>query len=114
MLALGCSNSNRISVPSRHRRRAALLQHTRGATAATALHLLAAAEKEWAGAEAADSKYQKLLADVRAAASVCDLELQLFRRTLRAALGRNDKDFQKLRGEKAGQPDEDDPPEVVV
>lgn len=52
-------------------------------TATTALtDALAAANKEWSEAEAADSKYQKLLADVRAAGAVFDLELQTFRRSL--------------------------------
>ena len=62
---------------------------------------LAAANKEWSEAEAADSKYQELLRDVRAASAVFDLELQTFRRTLGNVAGRSDKDFQKLRAERA-------------
>lgn len=70
--------------------------------------LLAAADKEWSEAEAADATYQKLLATVRATAAVLDLELQTFRRTLASELGRRDKDFQKLRVERASQKDEED------
>jgi hypothetical protein len=71
---------------------------------------LVAANKEWTEAEAADSHYQKLLADTRATASVFDLELQTFRRSLAHIAGRNDKDFQKLRAEKAAQNDDEDEP----
>ncbi|MBK9265232.1 MAG: hypothetical protein IPM54_36300 [Polyangiaceae bacterium] len=72
---------------------------------------LAAGNKEWSEAEAADSKYQKLLSEVRATAAVFDLELQTFRRSLSHVAGRNDKDFQKLRVERASQKDEEDDPE---
>ena len=48
---------------------------------------LAAAQKEWSEAEAADSAYQKLLAEVRSAAAAFDAELQAFRRTLAGAFG---------------------------
>jgi hypothetical protein len=67
-----------------------------------------AANKEWSEAEAADSTYQKLLKESRAAGAVFDIELQAFRRSFGAAVGRNDKDFQKLRVERAAQKDEDD------
>ena len=56
---------------------------------------------QWSEAEAADSKYQELLRDVRATSAVFDLELQTFRRTLGNVAGRSDKDFQKLRTERA-------------
>jgi hypothetical protein len=80
-------------------------------TAKTAIaEALVAANKEWAEAEGADSHYQKLLADVRATASVFDLELQTFRRSLAHVAGRSDKDFQKLRVERAAQTDDEDDP----
>jgi hypothetical protein len=69
---------------------------------------LVAANTEWTEAEAADSHYQQLLANVRASASVFDLELQTFRRSLAHVAGRNDKDFQKLRVERASQMDDED------
>ena len=72
--------------------------------------VLQAAQKEWQEAEAADSQYQKLLAAVRAAGNAFDTELQLFRRTLSSIAGRQDKDFQKLRSERAAAADEDDDP----
>lgn len=74
--------------------------------------LLAAADTEWSEAEAADSTYQQMLATVRATGAVIDLELQTFRRTLVSELGRKDKDFQKLRVERASQQDEDDGPDA--
>jgi len=69
---------------------------------------LVAANKEWSEAEGADATYQKLLKDSRAAGAVFDAELQTFRRSLSAAIGRNDKDYQKLRVERASHKDEDD------
>jgi hypothetical protein len=69
---------------------------------------LAAAQKEWGEAEAADSTYQKLLSQVRTAAAAFDPELQAFRRTLAGAFGRKDKDYQKLRAERASHPDDED------
>jgi hypothetical protein len=71
---------------------------------------LVPANKECSEAEAADSKYQKLLSDVRATAAVFDLELQTFRRSLGHVAGRSDKDFQKLRTERASQKDDEDDP----
>jgi hypothetical protein len=80
-------------------------------TARTAIaDALAPANQEWAEAEAADSHYQQLLADVRATAAAFDLELQTFRRSLAHVAGRSDKDFQKLRAERAAQPDDEDDP----
>lgn len=70
--------------------------------------LLAAAQKEWSEADGADVAYQKLLADVRKAAAAFDPELQAFRRTLFGAFGRSDKDYQKLRADRASTPDDDD------
>jgi hypothetical protein len=71
---------------------------------------LQAAVKEWAEAEAADSEYQRLLAAVRTQADDLQLDLVAFRRSLLATVGRADKDYQKLRSERAGVPDEDDDP----
>jgi hypothetical protein len=77
--------------------------------AKTALNAtLVPANTEWSEAEAADAHYQKLLAAVRASAAVFDLELQTFRRSLAHVAGRNDKDFQKLRAERASQADDED------
>jgi hypothetical protein len=73
---------------------------------------LAAANKEWSEAEAADSKYQELLRNVRATGAVFDLELQTFRRSLSNVAGRNDKDFQKLRAERASHNDDEDDPDA--
>lgn len=69
---------------------------------------LAAAETEWREAEAADGGYQRLLRQSREAAGAFDAELQLYRVTLAAALGTRDKDFQRLRADRAGDKDEDD------
>lgn len=69
---------------------------------------LAAAQTKWAEAEAADAQYQKLLRGVRTSAATFDAELKAFRRSLRVAFGRSDKDFQKLRAERAAQADEED------
>ncbi|MDI1445528.1 hypothetical protein [Polyangium sp. 6x1] len=69
---------------------------------------LVAANKEWSEAEAADATYQKLLKESRATAVVLDKEIQTFRRSLAHAVGRNDKDFQKLRVERASQKDDED------
>jgi len=71
---------------------------------------LVKAVKEWSEAEAAVSLQQKLLAQVRESGTAFDNELQLFRRTLAAAVGRKDKDFQKLRSARASHADEDDDP----
>lgn len=70
--------------------------------------VLASAVSEWTEAEEADRKYQDLLATVRDTGSVFDAELQLFRRTLGAVVGHSDRDYQKLRSEKAPVADEDD------
>jgi hypothetical protein len=71
---------------------------------------MAAASKEWSEADAADKQYQDLLARVRSTAEGFDRDLQAFRRTLMTDAGRSDKDFQKLRAERAQVPDEEDDP----
>jgi hypothetical protein len=73
---------------------------------------IAAAHKEWGEADAADKRYQNLLASVRASAEAFDLELQAFRKTLAAEGGRSDVDFQKLRAERAQVADTEDDPNV--
>lgn len=70
---------------------------------------LPAAVKEWA--EAADSEHQRMPASVRELADALQADLIALRRSLLAAVGRSDKDYQKLRGERAGLPDEDDDPD---
>lgn len=78
-----------------------------------------AAMKEWSEAEASDAKYQSLLAEVRSTADAFDKELQAFRLSLGSVVGRSNKDFQKLRAERASQADDEDeaegpkPPAVV-
>jgi hypothetical protein len=69
-----------------------------------------AAIKEWGEAEAADAQYQQTLAAVRQMADPLQQDLVTLRRTLMATAGRQDKDYQKLRAEHAGYPDEDDDP----
>jgi hypothetical protein len=69
-----------------------------------------AAKKEHAEAEAADKIYQERLAEVRREAETFHNELRTFRRTVAALVGRNDKDYQKLRMQRAAQRDEDDDP----
>jgi hypothetical protein len=71
---------------------------------------LAAANKEWSEAEAADATYQKLLKETRATGAVLDIELQAFRRSLAQVAGRGDKDFQTLRVERAAHKDDEDDP----
>ena len=71
---------------------------------------LQAAVKEWTEAEAADAEYQKDFAQVRAMADKLQQDLVALRRTLMATAGRADKDFQKLRVERAAEADEDDDP----
>lgn len=71
---------------------------------------LQAAAKEWGEAEASDHQYQVLFAAARASAEALQAELVPLRRTLMASVGRSDKDFQKLRAERAGLPDDDDDP----
>jgi hypothetical protein len=78
-----------------------------------------AAIKEWSEAEMSDAEYQSLLAMVRSTAEAFDKELQAFRLTLGSVVGRTNKDFQKLRAERASQADDEDesggpkPPAVV-
>ena len=69
---------------------------------------LALANREWAEAEAADSTHQKLLERVRATAAVFDTDLQAFRRTLGHVVGRNDKDYQRLRAERVLHTDQEE------
>jgi hypothetical protein len=69
-----------------------------------------AAKKEHAEAEAADKVYQERLAEARRAAEIFHNELRTFRRTVAALVGRQDKDYQKLRMQRAAQRDEDDDP----
>jgi hypothetical protein len=79
-----------------------------------------AAIKEWGEAEGADKQYQQAFAAVRQMADPLQQDLVTLRRTLMATAGRQDKDYQKLRAEHAGYPDEDDdanaptPPKPVV
>lgn len=77
-----------------------------------------AAAREWEEAETADKNYQTLLADVRSTDGAFEAELQLFRKTLLAAFGRNDKDYQKIRASRAAIADEEDdpvaPPATVI
>jgi hypothetical protein len=68
------------------------------------------ATKEWTEAEAADSEHQKLLAPVRDMADDLHKDLVALRRCLLITVGRSDRDYQKLRSERAGLPDEDDDP----
>jgi hypothetical protein len=72
--------------------------------------LVKAAAKEWAEAEAADKEYQSLMTSLRIQADELQRNLAPLRRTLLAELGRSDKDYQKLRAERAGYPDDDDDP----
>jgi hypothetical protein len=67
-----------------------------------------AAIKEWSEAEAADREYQGAFAVVRDAAASLQVDLVALRRTLLATVGRSDRDYQKLRAERAGYADEDD------
>ena len=69
---------------------------------------LQSAAKEWSEAETADKHYQTLLADVRRTGEMFDNELKPLRRTLTVVAGRNDKDYQKLRAQKAQIVDDDD------
>lgn len=73
---------------------------------------LQAAVKEWGEAEAVDSEHQKLLALVRSLADDLQNDLVALRRSLLVAVGRGDKDYQKLRSERAGLPDDEDDPNV--
>jgi hypothetical protein len=79
-----------------------------------------AAIKEWGEAEATDAQYQQSFATVRQMAEPLQRDLVTLRRTLMVTAGRSDKDYQKLRAERAGFPDEDDdanaptPPKPVV
>lgn len=65
--------------------------------------------KEQEEAEAADQQWQRLLATTRETAQTFDGLLQTLRRILAAAVGRKDRDYQRLRAEKVTRtPDEGD------
>ena len=68
------------------------------------------AEREWIEADAADKRYQALLEGVRATGEALDSELIALRRHLAVHSGRNDRDYQKLRSERAGMKDDEDDP----
>jgi hypothetical protein len=70
------------------------------------------AAKEWEEAETADVSYQQMLKDSRETCALFDAEIQTFRKSLAAAIGTNDKDYQKLRASKATTKDEDDDPKA--
>jgi hypothetical protein len=72
--------------------------------------LVKAAVKEWGEAEAADKEYQSVMAGLRTQADELQRSLVSLRHTLLIEVGRKDKDYQKLRAERAGYPDEDDDP----
>ncbi len=72
--------------------------------------LVQTAAKELAEAEAANRKYQRLMARLREQAVPIERQLVVLRRALLAKLGRDDSDYQKLRVERAGYPDDDDEP----
>jgi hypothetical protein len=75
---------------------------------------LEAGIKERGEAEAADRVYQQTLADARSSATAFETTLQAFRKSLGLAVGRHDKDYQKLRIQRASQRDEDDDPGAPV
>jgi hypothetical protein len=75
---------------------------------------IAAGLKERAEAEAADREYQQILATARVAYADFNTVLQAFRKSLGTIFGRNDKDFQKLRVQRAAQRDDDDDPGAPV
>ena len=75
---------------------------------------LEAGVKEHGEAEAADQLFQQTLADARNSAEAFEAVLQAFRKSLGMAFGRQDKDYQKLRTQRAAQRDEDDDPNAPV
>ncbi|HWN68736.1 MAG TPA: hypothetical protein VNM90_13960 [Haliangium sp.] len=75
---------------------------------------LEAAVKERSEAEAADRQFQQTLANARSSADAFEGVLQAFRKSLGLAVGRQDKDYQKLRLQRAAQRDEDDDPGAPV
>ena len=75
---------------------------------------LEAAVKESGEAEAADQLFQRAMADARSSANAFEAVLQAFRKSLGLAVGRQDKDYQKLRIQRAAQRDEDDDPGAPV
>jgi hypothetical protein len=75
---------------------------------------LEAGVKERGEAEAADRRFQQTLADARSSADAFEAILQAFRKSLGLTFGRHDKDYQKLRIQRAAQRDEDDDPGAPV
>jgi hypothetical protein len=71
---------------------------------------IATATKEVQEAEAADATFQSLQKAVRDTAEAFNTDLKAFRRSLGNVVGRSDKDYQKLRADKAAVADEDDDP----
>lgn len=69
-----------------------------------------AALKEWGEAEAADKEYQNVNNEMHVQASNLQRDLVILRRTLLATVGSTDMDYQKLRVERAGEPDDEDDP----
>ena len=71
---------------------------------------LRVAEKEWSEADSAEKQYQALLEAVRQTGTAFDAEIIALRRHLAAEVGRKDRDYQKLRSERAAARDEEDDP----
>ncbi|HEY3356510.1 MAG TPA: hypothetical protein VGQ83_24880 [Polyangia bacterium] len=71
---------------------------------------IAQAEQEAQTREAADAPLRGLLAALRSTSEALETELQGVRRTLAARLGRQDRDFTKLRPQRAHLVDDDDDP----
>jgi len=76
--------------------------------------MVALASKEWEEAESVDKEYQTKMAELRTLADQFRHNLVALRRTLLAEAGHTDRDYQKLRAERAGIPDEDDDPNAPV
>ena len=75
---------------------------------------IAAARKEASESEAADTLYQQYQATVRETAAEFETGLKALRRTLAVIFGRSDRDYQKLRAQRAAAHDEDDDVDVPV
>ena len=71
---------------------------------------LRTAEQQWGEADAADKHYQALSMALRAAGDVLDDELVALRKYLAVQFGRSDRDYQKLRLERASVRDEEGDP----
>ena len=70
--------------------------------------VLEAAEKEWGEAEEAVQSYSTMRDLVHLAGVALEKELVSYRKILKAVIGRTNADYQKLRVDRAGTPDEDD------